>query len=277
MWFVSSLYLQQVLGLSPLHTGLTFLPMTLAILLVASRAGALVSRFGVRAVLGSGLVMMTVGLVLLARIADSGSGIVYIMIPGVLTAAGIAMSIVPSTIAATQGSKPGQQGLASGLVNTSRQVGGGLGLAVLITLATQRSSHQIGHGVQVPQALTDGFRLAYLIGAGLAGAALLLTILTVQRADPERRAAARRLAGGDRGRRRAVRRPRRRLRQLEGRPDRRLRPERRRQLRIGARAAPAADHDRREDPRQRRSPPATSSRRTSTTSTTRRSAARAVR
>jgi EmrB/QacA subfamily drug resistance transporter len=196
MWFVSSLYLQQVLGLSPLHTGLTFLPMTLAILLVASRAGALVSRFGVRAVLGSGLVMMTVGLVLLSRIADSGSGIVYIMIPGVLTAAGIAMSIVPSTIAATQGSKPGQQGLASGLVNTSRQVGGGLGLAVLITLATQRSSHQIGHGVQVPQALTDGFRLAYLIGAGLAGAALLLTILTVRRADPERRAAARRLAGG---------------------------------------------------------------------------------
>jgi EmrB/QacA subfamily drug resistance transporter len=179
MWFVSSLYLQQVLGLSPLNTGLIFLPMTLMIMLVASRAGRLVIRFGVRPVLGSGLLMLTVGMVLLARIGSSGSGVVYVMIPGLLTAAGIAMSIVPSTIAATQGAKEGQEGLASGLVNTSRQVGGGLGLALLITLATQHTSHQIGTGVQVPQALTDGFRLAYLIGAGLAGAAALLTFTSV--------------------------------------------------------------------------------------------------
>ena len=146
-----------------------FLPMTLMIMLVASRAGKLVSRFGVRAVLGSGLIMMTAGMLLFSRIGSSGSPIVYVMIPGLLTAAGIAMSIVPSTIAATQGAKQGQAGLASGLVNTSRQVGGGLGLAVLlITLATQHSTHLIGTGEQVPQALTDGFRLAYLIGAGLA-------------------------------------------------------------------------------------------------------------
>ncbi|MCW3031192.1 MAG: drug resistance transporter, EmrB/QacA subfamily, partial [Solirubrobacterales bacterium] len=135
MWFISSLYIQQVLGLSPLHTGLIFLPMTLAIMLIASRAGKLVSRFGVRPVLGSGLLMMTAGLLLFTRIGSSGSAIVYVIIPGVLTAAGIAMSIVPSTIAATQGAKEGQAGLASGLVNTSRQVGGGLGLALLITLA----------------------------------------------------------------------------------------------------------------------------------------------
>jgi EmrB/QacA subfamily drug resistance transporter len=175
MWFVSSLYLQQVLGLSPLHTGLIFLPMTLTIMLVASRTGRLVSRFGVRPVLGGGLVMLTAGMLLLAKVGSSGSAIVYVMIPGLLTAAGIAMSIVPSTIAATQGAKEGQAGLASGLVNTSRQIGGGLGLAVLVTLATQRSSHLIGTGQQVPQALTDGFRLAYLIGAGLAAAAALLT------------------------------------------------------------------------------------------------------
>jgi EmrB/QacA subfamily drug resistance transporter len=175
MWFVSSLYLQQVLGLSPLHTGLIFLPMTLMIMLVASRAGRLVSHFGVRPVLGGGLVMLTAGMLLLAKIGSSGSGIVYVMLPGLLTAAGIAMSIVPSTIAATQGAKEGQAGLASGLVNTSRQVGGGLGLAVLVTLATQHSTHLIGSGYQVAQALTDGFRLAYLIGAGLAAAAALVT------------------------------------------------------------------------------------------------------
>jgi EmrB/QacA subfamily drug resistance transporter len=179
MWFVSSLYLQQVLGLSPLHTGLIFLPMTLMIMLVASRTGKLVGRFGVRAVLGSGLTMLTAGMLLLARIGASGSGVVYVMVPGLLTAAGIAMSIVPSTIAATQGAKKGQAGLASGLVNTSRQVGGGLGLAVLVTLATQRSTHLIGTGVQVSQALTEGFRLAYLICGGLAGVAALITFVAM--------------------------------------------------------------------------------------------------
>jgi EmrB/QacA subfamily drug resistance transporter len=192
MWFVSSLYLQQVLGLSPLHTGLIFLPMTLTIMLVASRAGKLVSRFGVRPVLGGGLTMLTAGLLLLTRIGPSGSPIVYMIIPGVLTAAGIAMSIVPSTIAATQGAKEGQAGLASGLVNTSRQVGGGLGLALLITFATQHTTHLIGSGQQVAPALTQGFRLAYLIGAGLAGAAALMTFVALPRPDSALRPAVRR-------------------------------------------------------------------------------------
>jgi len=194
MWFVSSLYMQQVLGLSPLHTGLIFLPMTVMIMVVASRAGKLVSRLGVRVVLGAGLLMMTTGMLLLAKIGASGSAVVHVMIPGLLTAAGIAMSIVPSTIAATQGAKQGQAGLASGLVNTSRQVGGGLGLAVLITLATQRTSSLIGGGAQVPQALTDGFRLAYLIGAGLAGAAALATFISLPRAELAGGRAARRFA-----------------------------------------------------------------------------------
>jgi EmrB/QacA subfamily drug resistance transporter len=183
MWVLSSLYLQQVLGLSPLHTGLIFLPMTLVLGLVAQRAGKLVNLFGVRTVLGAGLVMLTAGLLLLSFIGSSGSGIVYIMVPGLLVAAGIAMSIVPSTIAATTGAKEGQAGLASGLVNTSRQVGGGLGLAVLITLATQHTTHLIGSGEQVPEALTHGFSLAYRIGAGCAGVAALLTFISLPAPD----------------------------------------------------------------------------------------------
>ena len=181
MWYLSSLYLQQVLGLSPLHAGLTFLPMALTIMLVASRAGKLVSQFGVRAVLSGGLTMMTAAMLLFAKIAASGSAIDYVMLPGLLMAAGIGMSIVPSTIAATQGAKQGQAGLASGLVNTSRQAGGGLGIAILITLATAHSSHLIGHGQAVPQALTNGFRLGYLVGAGLTAAAALVTIALVPR------------------------------------------------------------------------------------------------
>jgi EmrB/QacA subfamily drug resistance transporter len=194
MWILSSLYLQQVLGLSPFHTGLIFLPMTLTIMLVASRAGKLVSHFGVRPVLGSGLIMLSGGLLLFTRIGPSGSPIVYVMIPGLLTAAGIAMSIVPSTIAATQGAKEGQAGLASGLVNTSRQIGGGLGLAVLITLATQHTSHLIGSGQQVPQALTHGFQLAYLIGACLAAAAALMTFTALPKLGTAPPSAVRRLA-----------------------------------------------------------------------------------
>ena len=243
MWILSTLYLQQVLGLTALDTGLIFLPMTVAIGVVARSAGRLVSALGVREVLGSGLIMMTVGMLLLTRIAPSGSGIVYVMIPGILTAAGIALSIVPSTIAATQGSKEGQAGLASGLVNTSRQVGGGLGLAILITLATQRTSNLIGAGEQVDQALTHGFRLAYLIGAILCGLAALMTFLTLPRGQHSARAGrlmALAVAGvlalflgltaafaGNKG-------P----------PLGQYSLERRLQLRVGALAAPAADQNR---------------------------------
>jgi EmrB/QacA subfamily drug resistance transporter len=193
MWYLSSLYLQQVLGLSPLKAGLTFLPMALTIMLVARGAGKLVSRFGVRPVLGSGLMMMTVGMLLFTKIAASGSAIVYVVVPGLLTAAGIGMSIVPSTIAATQGAKQGQAGLASGLVNTSRQVGGGLGIAVLITLATTRTSDLIGAGRAVPQALTEGFRLGYYIGAGLTGAAAISAFVLLPRAAAAEQRLARRI------------------------------------------------------------------------------------
>ncbi len=195
MWYLSSLYLQQVLGLNPLDAGLTFLPMALMIMICARQAGPLVSRFGVRAVLGGGLILMTGGMLLFARIAASGSAIAYVVIPGLLTAAGIGFSIVPSTIAATQGTKQGQAGLASGLVNTSRQIGGGLGIALLITLATEFTSHLIGSGHSVPQALTDGFRLGYLIGAGFVAAAAVVTFTLVPSAEDSGRTRRLRLLG----------------------------------------------------------------------------------
>ncbi|HEX3874788.1 MAG TPA: MFS transporter [Solirubrobacteraceae bacterium] len=184
MWYVGSLYLQQVLALSPIATGLTFLPMALAIFACASQAGRLVGRAGVRPVLGGGLILMASGMALFARIGASGSAVQYVMLPGILTAIGIGFSIVPSTIAATQNAKPGQGGLASGLVNTSRQVGGGLGLAILISFATQHTTHLISTGKAVPQSLTDGFRISYLIAAGLAGLAALLTFTLVPNPAP---------------------------------------------------------------------------------------------
>jgi EmrB/QacA subfamily drug resistance transporter len=182
MWYVSSLYLQQVLGLSPAHTGLVFLPMALTIMVAARQAGRLVSSFGVRAVLTAGLCLMTAGLLLLARIGTSGSATGWVVLPGVLVALGIALSIVPSTIAATQGASPADAGLASGLVNTSRQIGGAIGIALLVSLASERTSTLIGDSRGVPSALTDGFRLAYLVGAGLCTLAAVAAAALLPRA-----------------------------------------------------------------------------------------------
>jgi len=201
MWFVSSLYLQEVLGLSPLNAGLAFLPMALTIMLVARQAGKLVGLFGLRAVLTSGLVLLASGLLLFARIGPTGSSIGYVVLPGVLTAAGIGLSVVASTIAATQSVKPAQAGLASGLVNTSRQAGGGLGIALLITFATGYTTHLIGRNEAVPDALTSGFRLAYLIAAGLAALAALLSFTLMPKAPADQPAgqAERTRTGADAG------------------------------------------------------------------------------
>ncbi len=181
MWFVSSLYLQEVLGLSPLYAGLAFFPLAFTIMITARQAGRLVGLFGVRAVLTGGLVMLASGLLLLARIGPTGSSIGFIVLPGILVAMGIGLSIVPSTIAATQSVTPQQAGLASGLVNTSRQAGGGLGIALLISFATSYTTHLIGHNQPVPQSLTAGFRLAYLIAAGLATLAAVLAFVLLPR------------------------------------------------------------------------------------------------
>ncbi len=174
MWYVSSLYLQQVLGLSPLDAGLAFFPMALMVVLSAGQAHRLIGRFGVRAVLTTGLCLLTSGMLIFTRIGPSGSALGFVVLPGLLVAAGIGLSVVPSTIAATQLAGAGNAGLASGLVNTSRQVGGSLGIAVLISMATQYTSHLIGQNQVVSQALTSGFRLAYFIGAALAAAAAVV-------------------------------------------------------------------------------------------------------
>ncbi len=143
MWYMGSLYMQQVLSLQPITTGIAFLPMALMIMFCASRAGKLVSRFGVKPVLAGGLTFMTCGMALFARSQPSGSAIQYIILPGLLMTTGIGFSIVPSTIAAIQNASPDRAGLASGLVNTSRQIGGSLGLAVLISIATLHTSNLI--------------------------------------------------------------------------------------------------------------------------------------
>jgi EmrB/QacA subfamily drug resistance transporter len=182
MWYFASLYLQNVLHLGPLHAGLAFLPMSLTILAFAMHAGRLVLRFGAGPVLGLGLTLMAVGMVLFSRITVGGDYISDFMLPSLLVSSGIGLSIVPSTIAATTTAAPGEAGLASGLVNTSRQMGGALGLAVLSSLAVLYTNHLTSADYLAPiLALNDGFRLAFLLGAGFAAAGALVSFRLIPR------------------------------------------------------------------------------------------------
>ena len=185
MWFLTSLYLQKVLLMPPLGAGLAFLPMALTIMACATRAGPLVARFGARAVLGFGLIPLALGMALFAAtLKTNGSYGANVLAPGLLVAIGIGFAIVPATIVATTGVKPTEAGLASGLINTARQMGGALGLAILASVAAQFTSHLISSRYQAPLvALTNGFRLAYLIGALFAAGAVVATFRLIPRSS----------------------------------------------------------------------------------------------
>ncbi|MCW3001258.1 MAG: transporter [Conexibacter sp.] len=191
LWYFLSLYLQQVLGFDPIEAGLSFLPMTAAIIGTSQLASRLTSRLGAGKVLSVGMTLLALGMLGLSRISADGSFLADVLVPSVLAAAGIGFSFVPVTIAATAGVQGREAGLASGLVNTFRQVGGSIGLALLATVATQHTA-SIGGGVSRAFALTEGFQRAFLVGAVFAavGAVVSLTVL-VRGATAARTAAAR--------------------------------------------------------------------------------------
>jgi EmrB/QacA subfamily drug resistance transporter len=167
MWFFVSLYLQQVLGYSPIRAGLAFLPMSLTIAVFSTVASRFVIRLGAKPMLVAGMVFLTVGLALFGQISPTGTYLSDVIAPSLLVAAGIGLSFVPATICAVAGVAPAEAGLASGLVNTARLFGGALGLAILAALATSRTDHQLSHaGASMHAALTSGFQLAFLVSAG---------------------------------------------------------------------------------------------------------------
>jgi EmrB/QacA subfamily drug resistance transporter len=185
MWYFLSLYLQLILKMPPIGAGLAFLPMAVTIMACAMRAGRLVGRYGAGPVLGGGLTLMALGLALFGRVAVNGGYISDLLLPGLLVSVGLGFSVVPSTIAATAGAAPGEAGLASGLVNTSRQIGGALGLAVLTSLAFQYTTHLIGSDYRAPLlALTDGYRLAFLIASGLVFMGAIAAFRLIPRVRP---------------------------------------------------------------------------------------------
>jgi EmrB/QacA subfamily drug resistance transporter len=184
MFFFITLYLQQVLHDDALEAGLAFLPMTLSVFTGSSLAPRLVAWVGVRQVIAAGMVLATAGLVLFTGVHPGGSYLAQVLPGAILSGLGMGLALVSSTIAATQGVPAGQSGLASGLLNMSRLFGGALGLAVLSTIATSVS--QASDSTRAGQALTDGFGVAFTVGAAitLAGALLAVVLLRSRATAP---------------------------------------------------------------------------------------------
>ena len=184
MWFFISLYLQQVLGYSPIRAGLAFLPMTLSIVVASTVASRLVVRLGAKPLLITGMLLLTAGLGWFAGISVHGTYVGELLFPGILTALGIGFAFVPATISAVSGVARHEAGLASGLVNTSRLFGGALGLAILAAMATSRTNSDLHHGVAMHAALVGGFQLALAVSAAFALVGALVAMFGLPRLRP---------------------------------------------------------------------------------------------
>jgi predicted MFS family arabinose efflux permease len=177
MFFLGVLYLQRVLGYDAVETGLAFLPV--AVLIGALSVGAsarLNMRFGARTTLIPGLVLVAVGLALFARAPEDGSYIADLLPTMILLGVGAGLSFPSIMTLAMSGATKSDSGLASGVVNTTLQVGGALGLAVLTTLSTSRTDNLLADGESAASALTGGYNLAFLIAAGLVVAAVAVAL-----------------------------------------------------------------------------------------------------
>jgi EmrB/QacA subfamily drug resistance transporter len=191
MFFFISLYMQQVLGYDALKAGISYLPLALVIILSAGAASALVTRIGFKVTLVIGMLFITAGLVWFAQVSPHGGYVSDILFPSLLAAVGLGLAFVPVTIAAVTGIRPDQAGLASGLINTAQQVGGALGLAILVAVANSTTTSQFSSGVHDRAvALTEGFQDAFLVGAGFAFAGAILAATLISSRDAREHAEA---------------------------------------------------------------------------------------
>jgi EmrB/QacA subfamily drug resistance transporter len=184
MFFFVSLYMQDVLGYDALKAGLSYLPLAGGIIVSAGFASSLVTRFGFKPILVGGLVLVAGGLIWFAQVSANGTYVGDILFPSLLAAVGLGFAFVSMTVAAVAGVRADEAGLASGLINTSQQIGGALGLAILATIATAKTKDVLTSAGGSPsaqgEALTEGFARAFTVGAGFAivGAILALVLIS---------------------------------------------------------------------------------------------------
>jgi MFS family permease len=185
MFLMLTLYMQQVLGYSAMKTGVAYLAVAGTAIVWSAVAAQLVTRVGVKPVLVTGMSFLTAGLVYFTQVSVGGS---YLgdLLPGfLLIGIGIGFAFVPISIAALAGVRPAEAGLASGLINTSQQIGGALGIAALSTIATSRTADAVASGSAVPAALVDGFSAAFLAGVVIAGLGIIAALTLIRREELE--------------------------------------------------------------------------------------------
>ncbi len=190
MFYFASLYMQEILGYRPLKAGFAFVPFTLGIIIGAIASQALIRRIGIRAVTFIGITMGTAGLLYFARLPTHGTYLRDLLPTIVVVSIGMGMTFVPLTLLATTNVQAEDAGLASGLFNTSQQVGGALGLAILSTLAASRTSNLLPHPALASiamhgAALTKGYHVAFAVGAAMLIGALVVLAVTIRKRDVE--------------------------------------------------------------------------------------------
>jgi EmrB/QacA subfamily drug resistance transporter len=191
MFYFASLYVQQILGYDPLQAGAAFLPVSLGIGVGAAFSQQLIGRIGIKPVLMVGMTLASIGLILLAS-TTKVDGTYFALLSGLAPMAiGMGMTFVPLTLVATSGVEPADAGLASGLFNTSQQIGGALGLAILATFAVNKTSSALEGltnaptKVQQAAALVDGFQTAFIVAAILMVAGLVLVTFGLRKSEVE--------------------------------------------------------------------------------------------
>jgi EmrB/QacA subfamily drug resistance transporter len=183
MFLMLTLYMQQVLGLSPLETGVGYLAVAGTAIIWANVAAAAVTRVGVKPALVFGMSFMTLGLLYFTQVSADGSYWSDLFPGFLLIGLGMPFAFVPVTIAAVAGTKPAEAGLASGLINTSQQIGGAVGIAILSTIAVTTTTDAAKTGADQAVALTDGFAAAFWAGAAIAFAGVLVSLFLVRGRD----------------------------------------------------------------------------------------------
>jgi EmrB/QacA subfamily drug resistance transporter len=185
MFLMLTLYMQQVLGYSAMRTGVAYLAVAGTAIVWSGVAAQLVTRIGVKPVLTIGMSALTAGLVFFTQVSADGSYVADLLPGFLLVGVGLGFSFVPISIAALAGIQPAEAGLASGLINTSQQIGGAIGIAALSTIATSRTEDSVGSGVALSTALVDGFSGAFLVGAVIAALGILSVLVLIRRDELE--------------------------------------------------------------------------------------------
>jgi EmrB/QacA subfamily drug resistance transporter len=183
MFLMLTLYMQQVLELSPIKTGVGYLAVAGTAVVFANVAAAAVNRVGVKPALILGMSLLTAGLLYFTQVSVDGSYWADLFPGFLILGVAIPFAFVPITIAALAGTKPEEAGLASGLINTAQQIGGAVGIAVLSTIAVTTTEDAVATGTAAPVALTDGFVNAFWFGAGIAFVGVLVSVFMVRRSD----------------------------------------------------------------------------------------------